>query len=232
MNEYWQEQSESTEDLQVSDRIVDVLFTLKGKTISVDHAFDLNQSICRHLPWFADDEACALHLIHVVESGNGWIRPDSQSEGLHLSRRSRLTLRLPSTRLKDAENLTGKELILGENEVEVGQMTVKLLSKSAVIFSRYLDVGENIKEDVFLHNVRSELQGKNINVRKMLCGRLQKHRLRESELVTRSLMLADLEIKDSILLQQTGLGKNRKLGCGVFIAHKGIDAVGGAQSRQ
>jgi hypothetical protein len=38
-------------------------------------------------------------------------------------------------------------------------------------------------------------------------------------------MLADLSTDESIRLQQQGLGPRRLMGCGIFIPHKGIDAV-------
>ena len=47
----------------------------------------------------------------------------------------------------------------------------------------------------------------------------------EVSLLTRSLMLADLTLEESLRLQQQGLGTHRHMGCGIFIPHKGIDAV-------
>jgi hypothetical protein len=42
---------------------------------------------------------------------------------------------------------------------------------------------------------------------------------------SRSLMVADLEPEQSIRLQQAGLGEGRTIGCGLFLAHKGIKPV-------
>jgi hypothetical protein len=38
-------------------------------------------------------------------------------------------------------------------------------------------------------------------------------------------MIADLKTDESLALQQFGLGEGRKLGCGLFLPHRGIDAV-------
>jgi CRISPR/Cas system CSM-associated protein Csm4 (group 5 of RAMP superfamily) len=38
-------------------------------------------------------------------------------------------------------------------------------------------------------------------------------------------MLASLTPDESLRLQQHGLGPHRTMGCGIFIPHKGIDAV-------
>ena len=47
----------------------------------------------------------------------------------------------------------------------------------------------------------------------------------DKTLPTRSLMLADMEVEDSVKLQQHGLGPWRQLGCGLFIPHKDISEV-------
>ena len=39
----------------------------------------------------------------------------------------------------------------------------------------------------------------------------------------RSLMLADLALEESMLLQEHGLGLERKLGCGLFLPHKDVE---------
>jgi hypothetical protein len=38
-------------------------------------------------------------------------------------------------------------------------------------------------------------------------------------------MLADLEVEEAVKLQQEGIGRHKKTGCGLFIPHKGIKAV-------
>jgi len=38
-------------------------------------------------------------------------------------------------------------------------------------------------------------------------------------------MIADLKPGESLSIQQFGLGEERKLGCGLFLPHRGIDAV-------
>ena len=47
----------------------------------------------------------------------------------------------------------------------------------------------------------------------------------DGTLFTRALLVADLSPEESVKLQQLGLGKDRLLGCGLFVPHKGIDAV-------
>ncbi len=225
MNEYWQEDIKEVDHWQFPSGVIDLSFRLKGKTIPVDHAWQLSQSISRQLPWFMDEQSAALHLIHVAESANGWQRPEGENAVLHMSHRTRLQLRLPFSRVQDAQQLVGKLLQLGTEPIEIAECKIKSLSKSTTLFARYLDMQENVDESLFLKRVQDELKERGIFVRKMLCGRMQKFKRPSGVLTTRSLMLADLHISDSVKLQQTGLGGNRKMGCGLFIAHKGIDAV-------
>ena len=49
----------------------------------------------------------------------------------------------------------------------------------------------------------------------------------DGQVFTRSLMVADLEPEQSIRLQQIGLGEGRRIGCGLFLPHKGIAPVKG-----
>ncbi len=43
-------------------------------------------------------------------------------------------------------------------------------------------------------------------------------------IITRSLLVADLALEDAVRLQETGIGPHeyKKLGCGLFIAHKTV----------
>jgi len=55
-----------------------------------------------------------------------------------------------------------------------------------------------------------------------LCGRMTRIATPAGSHETRSLMLAGLSFAQSLRLQRQGLGAERKLGCGLFIPHKGI----------
>jgi hypothetical protein len=64
-----------------------------------------------------------------------------------------------------------------------------------------------------------------LRVRKALCGRVHRIRTPKGDLQARSLMVAELKPEEAFELQRRGLGEGRKLGCGLFIPHKGIKAV-------
>lgn len=221
---YWQE-SEENERTVVPDDIVDVLYGIRCRALPVDHAHALSSEVSKILPWFADEETAGLHTIHVAESGNGWIRPEDPEALLHPSRRTKLMLRLPKQRVSDAERLSGATLNVAGHELNVEQATVKSLSPITTVFARYLVSPEGADETAFLRAARDLLAALGIQPKKMLCGIARTVATPEGALHTRSLMLTELTVEESVRLQQRGLGPGRKLGCGLFLPHKDIHEV-------
>ncbi len=221
---FWQE-AKDNERYIVPDDIVDLVFSIRCRCLPVDHSYLLSQAISRVLPWFVDEAHAGLHTIHVAESGNGWMRPDDPNALLHLSRRTRLMLRLPKQRIEDAGKLSGRTLDVAGNSLEVEKSTVKLLSTITTLFARYIVTRDGADEDAFMQEAMAQLNGMGIRPKKMLCGMKNIIATPEQVIHTRSLMLADLTVEEAVKLQQQGLGPNRKLGCGLFIPHKGINTV-------
>lgn len=223
---FWSDDKDETTGFVVPDDIVDLAFRVTCPTLPLDHAHALSTALLDALPWLDDEPQAGIHLIHGAASGNGWMRPeDVANELLHLSRRTRLRLRLPKARLDDARALTGKQLDIAGFPLEVGKSDVYLLSALTTLFSRYVQTREEVNEEDFLESAAAELKAMGIDCRKMLCGIAHTHALPDGKIFTRSLMVAELDKKQSVQLQQRGLGEGRKIGCGLFIPHKGIKAV-------
>lgn len=222
---YWHEDKPKKE-VGVSREILDVVFSIRCRCLALDHAYDLSQALMQALPWLNNEELVGIHLIHGAESGNGWVRPDDvTNELLHLSRRTRMTLRIPERRLPDIAELTGKTLNIGGYSLEVRDFNVHELSILPTMFARYVESDPDIDEDDFMQQAAAEIQAMGVQVKKMMCGKTHSFRSPERDIFTRSLMLADLTPDEAILLQQKGLGAGRKMGYGLFIAHRGIKAV-------
>ena len=216
------EEKKPAEEYAVSDDIVDAVFSIFCRTLPVDHAYALSQAIQAALPWFAVEARAGLHTIHGADSGSGWMRPEDPNAFLHLSRRTKLTLRLPKHRLDDAGTLLGLTLEVAGNALRVDRLAVRPLSRITTLFSRYVVIAAD-DESGFLDAATDQLGALGIQPKKMLCGRMTSIATPARMLQTRSLMLADLTVGQSVLLQQHGLGAERKLGCGLFLPHKGIN---------
>lgn len=226
---FWDENSERRKFV-VPDTIVDVAFQIECRSLPLEHAHALSTAVLHALPWLNDEEDAGIHMIYGAESGNGWMRPEATGDGddvLYLSRRTKLELRVPKTRLTDAHGLTGSSLDIAGHSLRVGAGQPRLLSPITTLFCRSVEADPGQDEETFLRTSHAQLQSLGIRCSKMLCGRSHSIALPDRRLFTRSLMLADLSVEHSILLQQKGLGPGRKLGCGLFLPHKDIKAVRG-----
>lgn len=221
---YWQEEDNDGSQFRVPEDVVDVQFSINCKSLPVDHAHALSTAVKGALPWFADEVQAGLHLIHVAESGNGWERPQGDDELLYLSRRTKLTLRVPQHRVEDAKQLSGRVLNVADNELEVGKSNVRLLSVSTTVYARYVAGKVEQSEDDFLAEVIAELRQSGLRFKKVLCGKENFLDTPDGPLITRSLLVADMAIEDAVRLQENGVGSHeyKKLGCGLFIAHKTV----------
>jgi CRISPR-associated protein Cas6 len=225
----WEEETKK-EDYVVPENVVDLSFKIECKQLPVSHASELYQALHELLPWLPEEPAVGIHQIHGATSGNGWERPADDGL-LHLSKRSRMTLRMPSHRLDDVDALVGQSFDIAGYPVKVGGYNVKPLMPQAVIFSRYVAMPHGMEEDEFINWVADGLAERDIKVRKMLCGMGHNIQTHEGEVSTRSLMIADLDKPTSIALQEEGVGPLRHYGCGIFLPHKGIRAVGSEEDR-
>jgi CRISPR-associated protein Cas6 len=223
---FWQDPDHES-PTTVPDDVVDVLFSLRCKSLPVDHAHALSQAVLKVSPWIATEPQAAIHTIHVAGSQNGWERPAHGGSQLLLpSRRTKLGIRIPRARLLDlTAALEGQTLRIGESSLTLGTGKARALSAETTLFARYI-VAENAEDEVqFMHRVAASLEQRGIKVRKALCGKELTLDTPDGTLMTRSLMIAELKIEESIELQQRGFGKHQKMGCGIFLPHKGVEPV-------
>ncbi|MFV9616058.1 MAG: type I-MYXAN CRISPR-associated protein Cas6/Cmx6 [Gammaproteobacteria bacterium] len=226
---YWQD-DDKKDAVSTSGKAVDLSFKIDCKQIPTCHAWELSQALYRALPWVKDEPEFGIHQIHGAASGNGWERPPD-GELIHLSKRTRMQLRVPVERVDDAEKLVGEILDVAGHMITVGNMTRKSIDPFSTIFSRYIVSSTDVTEDEFLQWTVSQLEARGIQARKLLCGIGHEIQLDGEQIETRSLMIADLDKATSVALQEVGLGPHRHLGCGIFVPHKGIKAVGETEDK-
>ncbi|MCB1725107.1 MAG: type I-MYXAN CRISPR-associated protein Cas6/Cmx6 [Gammaproteobacteria bacterium] len=225
---FWQE-DDQPKSFEIPDDVVDLVFDIECRELPVDHAHDLAAAIRTHVPKAADDARFGVHNIHLAGSQNGWERPDPKlGQRLILSRRTKLTIRVAKEHSEDVQQaLLDAELDVAGCRMKVGRAKSKKLSNQGTIFSRYvvLEDGEADDENAFLRRIVAHLAANGIQIKKALCGRTAEIEGPDGTLQTRSIMLAGLRPEESIRIQQEGIGPLRGMGCGIFIPHKGIDAV-------
>lgn len=222
---YWEETEDDAADQMISDDVVDLLFSIRCKSIPIDHGIALKEAICSKLDWLETEPQAGIHQVHVAESSHGWQRPDREGGVLLPSRRTRLILRMPSHRIEDCRALTGQQLDLQGHSLSIGEFKERSLSTLTTIFSRYIESDIDEAEEAFIERMLNCLRAENIAVKKMMSGLMVKHHAGEEFIATRKLMLSGLSIRDSLRLQRQGMGNNMLMGIGIFLPHKGIDAV-------
>ena len=225
---YWHEESDPNEVYQVPDDVFDIAFKLTGSQLAVDHAQSLAHAVCANLTEDTRSQI-GIHQVRVAESGNGWKRPGSGDEFLHLSRRTKLVLRVNQEVHEDVLQLTGCELEMDGRRLKVGVSTVKKLTTITTLFSHGIVCDEAQSETEFLADMAAALRQMEIEVKNMICGMTRSIRSDSGSVFTRALMVANLTPEESVLLQQRGIGAGRLIGCGLFIPHRGIEAVFNAQ---
>lgn len=223
---FWTEET-PVDQFQVPEDVVDLVFDIDCRRLPVDHAYALSAAIMHTVPWIKDDPRIGIHNIQVAGSQNGWERPHHGTENyLLLSHRTKLVLRIPREHLQAIQKeVTGLSLDISGCPMQIKNAKMRQLSKHTTLFARYV-VSTNMEEEhVFLDWAVQEFRQMDIRVRKALCGKSVTLSTPTGPIATRSLLLAELSLEESIRLQQIGLGDYRMLGCGLFLPHKGINAV-------
>jgi len=184
--------------------MIDVAFALAGDVLPREHRRALADALAPRLPWLADTPGAGVHRIN-VSAGAG-------RQAL-LSRRSRLTLRVPRERCAALAVLSGAEFDLGG----------ELLPHGA-LYAHVVAAGSDDELD-FLATVDTELARIGVAGRRV-CGRLQQLDDGAALLPGYSLMLDGLSTEHALRLLEFGLGPHRLWGCGLFVPHKSAAAVG------
>jgi CRISPR-associated protein Cas6 len=204
----------NTEAADATD-VVDIVFGLRGRVVDLDHADRLWRGLHLRMPWLDGEEGAGVHPLAGVSRGDG---------EMYLTRRARLTLRLPRHRGDDARMLVGARLDLG-GEVEVAdETTVRPLAPAKVLYSPFVTMGET-DEGRFLAACREQLAAAGI-VGDLVCGKARQATGEYGGWSGFSLMVHGLGAEESLRLQRQGLGGERKRGCGIFVPHKAVAAVG------
>lgn len=204
-----------------SPDIVDLQFALRGEQVPFDYADALWQSIRAVLPWLDDEPLAGIHPLYGLSPG---------TDAWYLSRRSHLNLRLPRSRVADAQELTGARLVLGDAGIEVGKASEKAFTFTPVLYAKFVTLAEGNAElpdeAIFYAACQRELAGLDLAPHSFLCGKRQFARTGVGMLHGFSLMVTGLDADATQRLLAHGLGVERKRGCGIFIPHKSNPADG------
>lgn len=202
---------------EYTPRLIDLQFDLVGTTIPADNAQLLADALQSLLPWLGEDGGSGIQHMKGAETNTG-------DATLNINRRTKLFLRVPKTRVADTQQLVGQTLDLAGHALQIGSFKTREFSPFGNIYAHFVDTG-SATEEQFVQDVMRELDG-HFQLRcGFICGKRQTLQSTSGPLHGYSLMLHDVPPHKSLQLQDEGLGRNRLLGCGIFIPHKSIAPV-------
>lgn len=213
MNWDWPENKPET----YTPNMIDLQFDLVGTTIPTDNAQMLADALQGLLPWLNENSGTGIQHLKGAETNSG-------DASLNINRRTKLFMRVPRTRVADMQKLVGQRLDLAGHALHIGSFKAREFSPFSNIYAHFVDTGSSTEEQ-FVQDVMRELDG-HFQLRcGFICGMPQKLQSASGSLHGYSLMLHDVPPHKSLQLQDEGLGRNRLLGCGIFIPHKSIAPV-------
>jgi len=198
------------------DDVVDLAFALEGSELPRAYRADLAKALLAALPWIALEPSIAVHRLN-LSAGAG---PRAL-----LSRRTRLTLRLPRAQAARARELIGQQLAIGECRLRVGDAQERELLPFHTLYAHLvvLDASQADDELTFQRAVESLITARGVACRAIF-GRRQV--IEDGALRGAPVMLDGLSAPTALCIMREGLGDRRLLGCGVFVPHKSAAAVG------
>lgn len=206
---------EAIKDFDYTPRFKDVQFDLIGAEIPADHGAALYAELVRHLPWLANTPEAGVHPVHGAPTG--------RNANLVINRRVKLVLRLPVERVADARPLEGKCIDPGAGPITISGLKEKQLTPYATLYSPFVVTGAE-DEAEFMAAARHLIQQMGIQCG-LIPGKQRKMHTPEGVVTGYSLMLHDLSLLQSLVVQESGLGRHRGYGCGLFVPHKSIKEV-------
>ncbi len=196
--------------------MVDVAFEVHCERLSCDYGFALFRALANELDWLEEDVNAGVHPLHGTASTDG---------SLCLGKRARLVLRLSTERAEQALGLAGARLALGSG-MDIGPGRLRELVPFATVYSHFVSTG-TADELEFLGQAAALLKAAGLPDT-MIAGKAHAACTPEGDVCGFSLLLHGLTPAQSLTVQEHGLGAGRKLGCGIFIPHKSVVAVGAA----
>jgi CRISPR-associated protein Cas6 len=190
----------------------DLGFALGGGTLPRTHRSELADAIGQALPWFATSAGVGMHRLNV----------SSEGDQVLLARRTPLRLRVPRELAGAAAALQGRDLAVGADRLRLGAVQVRELLPHGTLYA-HLVATDDADEAAFLRSMQAELAAQGV-VCRPICGRRQV--VEGGALQGFSLMLDGLSHEGALRILERGLGPHRRLGCGLFVAHRSAAAVG------
>lgn len=204
---------------------IELLFKLKGSVIPADHGYQLFSALTKTMGEIHSKSEIAIQNISGDPINNRLIK---------LNQGSRLAFRINSQYIEQLLPLSGRYLMLGGHEIQVGTPQTFNLKPASRLYSRLVVIKGYMEPDEFLKAAGRQLDALGVKGKPFLIplhgtednteGRGTRSpflrrtiRISDKEVVGFALGIGELTAEESITLQEKGIGGRRHFGCGIFI---------------
>lgn len=193
--------------------MIDKVFDLDGGLIPIAYPFALWEALARMVPELAEEKS--VGVLPLRGTGN--------KEGLLLSKRAKMVMRLPAKLAEHtAARLTGQQLDISGQTVRVGAAKTRPIYPFPTVHAQ--SVTGTSDEVLFVEEIYTQLGEMGIKG-KLICGKRRSIGDDSRSVQGFSLVIHDLKAEASLQLQFVGLGTGRQFGCGIFVPSKVISGL-------
>lgn len=189
--------------------MIDAVFDISGSTLPASYPFALWNALVRHVPALALEASVGVLPLRTAASEAGMLLP----------KRAKLVLRLPVTHAAHSSSLSGQRLDIEGSTLQLGSGKLRQIQPYSTLHAHLVTGAEN--EADFLQDVTTRLNELGI-AGKLICGMRNSMQAPDRAIHGYSLVIHDLKPDDSLRLQYSGLGSDRRFGCGIFVPYKVI----------
>ncbi len=192
--------------------MIDVVFDISGGTLPVAYPYALWDELVRLVPLLGDDENIGVIPLRMAQS----------NEGMLLPKRAKLVLRLPQELADVVSGLAQKQMRVAGSEIQLGSCKTRPIQHYPTLHAQLVTGSDD--EIAFVAEVETALAAMGVEA-KLICGQRRKLSDVDRVITGYSLVLHDLTPEGSLRVQYTGLGKERRFGCGIFVPYKVISGL-------
>lgn len=194
--------------------MIDLVFDLNGETLPVAYPFALWTALAHHVPQLAETQSVGILPLRGTTIG----------ENLMLTKRTKLTIRLPGALAATvATRLSNQQLGLAGSILHLGAGKTRPIQPYPTIHAQQVTGSDD--EVQFIETINTQLSAMKIKGG-VICGKRHTLSGDHQSIHGYSLVIHDLKPDASLQLQHRGLGENRQLGFGIFIPYKIITGLG------
>ncbi len=192
--------------------MIDVVFDISGGTLPTAYPYALWDELVRLAPQLGEDENVGVIPLRMATS----------KEGMLLQKRAKLVLRLPHALADIVSELAQKQMRVADSLIQLGSCKKRPISHYPTLHAHLVTGADD--EIAFMEEVESALAEMEVEA-KLICGQRLTLTNGERAINGYSLVLHDLSPEDSLRIQYSGLGEERRFGCGIFVPYKVISGL-------